>query len=83
LDGAAGGAGGWEMSDELMPCLYCGAGETHVQERRLSPTMEGPGALVSVVIYHHCEPLKAHTAMREIRARDHTSAVAEYNRRLP
>ena len=72
----------------LLPCPMCGAGETRVDEKHLSPRMSGPGALVSVVIHHWCNDpsTKIYGSIfehREVRGRDHASAEASYNRRPP
>lgn len=74
------------MNLALNPCPMCGAGETRIDEKHLPPRMSGPGALISVVIHHWCnDPLTkipgAIFEHREVRGRDHASAVAAYNRR--
>lgn len=71
------------MSD-LLPCPFCGAGETVVSEQRLSPTMRGQGALISVTVRHWCEKLPGIVGGGlEFRGRDHESAIAAWNRRTP
>lgn len=71
-------------STELLPCPFCGAGDTVVGEQRLPPTMRGPGALISVMIRHWCEKLPGVVGGGlEFRGRDHASAVAAWNRRSP
>lgn len=74
-----------EIDVETLPaCPFCGAGETHIDARHLAPRMNGPGALICVVIRHHCDRLPgAVHAYREVRGRDMESAVAEYSRRAP
>lgn len=68
--------------DQLLPCPFCDGGESYIEDKHLSPTMKGPGALISVVIRHWCPkaPGVVHT-MREVRGRDHASALAGWNQR--
>jgi hypothetical protein len=67
----------------LLPCPFCGGGETRLSEAHLPPRMEGPGALISVTLRHWCENVAPGTvsATREVRGRDLASATAEWNRR--
>ena len=41
--------------DELLPCPFCGAGETIMSEKHMPPRMSGPGQLISVEIRHWCQ----------------------------
>lgn len=70
-------------TDDLLLCPFCGAGETHISEQHLSPSMKGPGALISVTIRHWCprEPGCVGN-LREVRGRDHVSALAQWNKRV-
>lgn len=69
---------------ELRACPFCGAGEMAVSEQRLSPRMDGKEpALISVTIRHWCGRLPGVVGNHvEVRARDHESAVAAWNRRV-
>lgn len=75
------------MGEELLPCPFCGAGETSVREIR-SPgvRMDGkPNALISVEIGHHCDKGPGHLLRQNITmaGRDRESAFAAWNRRWP
>jgi hypothetical protein len=67
----------------LLPCPFCGGGELRRSDAHLPPTIEKPGALISVTIRHWCEGIApgAVSATREVRGRDMASATAEWNRR--
>jgi len=67
----------------LLPCPFCGAGETDVHETRLRPRMDGKEpALVSVEIRHWCAGLDGLVGTGiNFRGRDHESAIAAWNRR--
>lgn len=68
----------------LLLCPFCGGGETLMSEQHLSPTMRGPGALVSVTIRHWCERMPGIVGGGlEFRGRDHDSAISAWNRRTP
>jgi hypothetical protein len=75
-----------DMSErELEPCPFCSAGNTDIQERRLPPSMQGPGAIISVTVRHWCpvppgQPSGLHVSMH---GRDRESAIAAWNRRSP
>jgi hypothetical protein len=65
----------------LNVCPFCGGGETRLEEKHLSPRMDGPGALISVAVRHWCTPFPgAVQQFRECRGRDMDSAVGAYNR---
>lgn len=68
---------------ELKPCPFCDGGETRIDERRLSPTMQGPGAVISATVKHWCptptgQPTGLHVSMH---GRDKDAAIAAWNRR--
>jgi hypothetical protein len=65
----------------LLPCPFCGGGETRIDESHLKPMMDRPGALISVSVKHWCGGAGVMHAYREVRGRDHDSACREYNRR--
>ena len=75
------------MTDDLLKqlarCPFCGAGETRIDETRLSPRIDGKEpALISVVIRHWCQhPSFAGHHSIEVRGRDHGSAINSWNRR--
>jgi hypothetical protein len=61
---------------QLPPCPFCGSNEVDIHEIRLSPTVKGPGALLSVTLRHHCTPAgKWPRCYIEMRGRDHEDAV--------
>lgn len=41
-------------SSDLKPCPFCGAGQTVLDTKHLSPTMRGPGTLISATVRHWC-----------------------------
>jgi hypothetical protein len=73
------------MSVELLPCPFCGGGETSIRENRHSPTMSGCGGLISVEITHWCPAVPGQPSRNTITrtGRDHASAIAAWNRRTP
>lgn len=70
------------MSD-LLPCPFCGGGETRISENRHSPTMSGNGGLISVEITHWCPAVPGQPSRNTVTrtGRDHASAIAAWNRR--
>ena len=74
------------MSNEnpLLPCPFCGAGETSIQEKWDQPDMSGKRSLIKVWVYHWCEIPAARPAQRlriEVHGRDHSDATAAWNMR--
>jgi hypothetical protein len=43
------------MSEELLPCPFCGAGETRIDEKHMPPRMSGPGELIAAEVRHWCD----------------------------
>jgi len=68
----------------LLPCPFCGAGETRVREIR-APGVHMSGrqpALISVEIQHDCDRVPGQVRGGVVLAgRDHESAAAAWNRR--
>lgn len=73
-----------DEKSELLPCPFCGGGDTLLDEKRLSPTMAGPGALISATVTHWCEregrPFD-HRSIIQFSGRDRESAIANWNSR--
>lgn len=74
------------MSSEnltLEPCPFCGGTDVDVRETHNSPTMNGPGELISVEIRHSCERVPGMLSRTNVifAGRDHASAIAAWNRR--
>ena len=71
------------MTEALMPCPFCGGTDVRFDERRLSPTMKGPGALISVTLRHWCPTPEGqpHGLSVTKHGRDHESARAAWNAR--
>lgn len=69
----------------LLPCPFCGGGETRISENRHSPTMSGNGGLISVEINHWCPAVPGQPSRNTVTrtGRDHASAIAAWNRRAP
>lgn len=69
--------------EKLEPCPFCGGTDVRFDESRLSPTMKGPGALISVTLRHWCPKLEGqpHGLSVTKRGRDHESARAAWNTR--
>jgi len=74
-----------ENTPKLLPCPFCGGGETIIKENPLNnmPRMDGkPSAIVSVEVRHWCEAVAGVVASgAAFRGRDHASAFAAWNRR--
>lgn len=68
---------------QLLPCPFCGGGSTQIDERRLSPTMQGPGAVISVTVRHWCPvPAGQPTGLNvSMHGRDKDAAIAAWNTR--
>lgn len=70
------------MKSNLLPCPLCGCHEeTSIVEKRLSPTMKGPGALVSVNIKHWCSAPNRARIFINVTGSDYKSAAAAWNYR--
>jgi len=72
------------MSDRLLPCPWCGAGETEVVENGkiwLGMKYSEPS---SVSVRHHCARIPGQPSrMLERVGRDRASAVSAWNTRVP
>lgn len=74
------------MSEPLMPCPFCGGGETRIEENRLNraPMMSGKESpVISVEIRHWCPPQQGQPRRNHVVkvGRDMNSAIAAWNRR--
>lgn len=68
----------------LLPCPFCGAGETVVANRSPTIYMSGKSAEpISVEVRHWCVPVSGQPSRGGITfvGRDEASAVAKWNRR--
>lgn len=75
------------MSDPLMPCPFCGGGETLIEENRLNraPMMSGKESpVISVEIRHWCPPQQGQPRRNHVVkvGRDMNSAIAAWNTRV-
>lgn len=70
---------------ELLPCPFCGGGETDIKAYPLNnmPRMDGkPSAIISVEVRHWCERSDGVVAsLAQFRGRDAESAIGAWNRR--
>lgn len=70
------------IEQTLLPCPFCGAGETTLKENGKMWTGQGYSAPVSVSVQHWCTPVEGQPSrMIERVGRDEASAVAAWNRR--
>lgn len=69
-----------EPDIHLLPCPFCGAGETQIQ-----PTLYWTGMrnnILSVTIRHWCQPLGAvHGTLLQVKGKTEEEAIASWNRR--
>jgi hypothetical protein len=65
----------------LLPCPFCGAGETRVDANYHPPTMSKPGSLITVKIIHWCEGAGLRTTISVV-GRDHIDAQNKWNQRF-
>ncbi|HET9285724.1 MAG TPA: hypothetical protein VFR24_27550 [Candidatus Angelobacter sp.] len=73
------------MADDrkLQQCPFCGSNEIEGGGKYLSPTMQGPGALISWEIWHHCKRRDGVIgAFIRITGRDKESAEKQWNKRF-
>jgi hypothetical protein len=71
------------MSNELLPCPFCGAGTFDIRENTRWNGGMRPSTLVSVEVRHWCEPIEGQPHPRVIIrvGRDEESAVKSWNTR--
>lgn len=71
------------MTNELLPCPFCGAGTTEVQEHAIWQGAKYAEP-ISVSVVHWCEPVEGQPSrMIQKVGRDRASAIAAWNRRSP
>lgn len=69
---------------DLLPCPFCGAGQTEVRENGKVWTGMKYGTPSSVSIFHWCEPIAGQPSRGIERVgRDLESAIAAWNMRAP
>lgn len=68
----------------LLPCPFCGGGETQIHVNKGTWNGRGHGEPVSVEVRHWCESEQGQPSRMISRAgRDEASAIAAWNRRTP
>lgn len=68
----------------LLPCPFCGGGETQIHVNKGTWTGRGYGEPVSVEVRHWCESEQGQPSRMISRGgRDEASAIAAWNRRTP
>jgi len=73
---------GSNMTEELKPCPFCGAGETQIREARGTWTGKGYGAPVSVSVLHWCPPIAGQPSRPIERiGKDREAAIKAWNTR--
>jgi hypothetical protein len=66
----------------LLPCPFCGGGQTWIDKNYLSPTMKGQGSLISATIRHQCAKTPGVVgASIQFRGREIEDAVRAWNER--
>lgn len=69
---------------ELMPCPFCGAGQTYMHVNKGPWNGIGHGEPVSVEVRHWCADVPGQLSrMIAVAGRDGSSAIAAWNRRTP
>jgi hypothetical protein len=70
-----------EAKAQLLPCPFCGAGDTQLREVKHWTGMSS--VVLSVSVYHWCEPVEGQPGrVIERIGRDEESAIAAWNRRV-
>lgn len=73
-----------QAEQELATCPFCPGGETRVDEKRLSPTMNGQGAIIAAELHHWCEKRPGITRQHiVISGRERADAIAAWQTRSP
>lgn len=74
------------MSDDmtnLSPCPFCGGGETRIDETKTRASLLEPYEVIAVYVRHWCGGFErgAQSATIQVRGRNHSDAIAAWNRR--
>lgn len=73
-----------EPTDALLPCPFCGAGQTYIHVNKGPWNGRGYGEPVSVEVRHWCADIPGQLSrMIAVAGRDESSAIAAWNRRTP
>ena len=72
------------MNKQLLPCPFCGAGETIIKENGKVWMGSHYGEPSSVSVHHYCEPVvgQPHRGLERV-GKDRQSAINAWNLRTP
>jgi hypothetical protein len=71
-----------EDLSKLKPCPFCGAGETTIDAKHMSPRADRSSELISASVRHWCVKRPGTVqAFIEMRGRDEMSAITQWNSR--
>lgn len=70
------------MDEKLLPCPFCGAGNTEIRDNGKVWSGMGYSAPTSTSVFHHCKPVAGQPSRAIERVgRDRASAIAAWNQR--